>query len=296
MPRSRSRRGSSPPGAAGIADAPAEFLTDDAVLHDIVAGKRQGGLARHPRVLRQRAHDLARTSCSSPNAFWVNDTGFAVRWHDERHAPGEMFGPEVAGRKWHSRRDVDARVPRRQGLPRGGLPPRRARSCARSASRGEPHRRSLRPAAPDSIRLVDAGIRSGDHALERARAPSPPGRRGSRSARRSQPRRLVAARRDSPLEVVAPSSGARRPRPRPRRDPRRGRSHDRARRRKAPPVAATLHVERAAHHLDAEAVRAAVVRSKATTARSRRRRPPANSADSTRAPRYASPGRFASNG
>jgi ketosteroid isomerase-like protein len=87
--------------SSGDADAPAEFLTADAVLHDIVAGNDKVGwpaIREFFGFALKASPDLV----LAPNAFWVNETGIAVRWRMSATVEGEMFGPEAVGKKWHS--------------------------------------------------------------------------------------------------------------------------------------------------------------------------------------------------
>jgi ketosteroid isomerase-like protein len=86
--------------SSGDVDAPAEFLTEDAVLHDIVEGNDKVGWPAI-REFFGSALKISPGVVLEPDAFWVNETGVAVRWHMSATA-GDMFGPEVKGRKWHS--------------------------------------------------------------------------------------------------------------------------------------------------------------------------------------------------
>lgn len=86
--------------SSGDADAPAEYLTDDAVLHDIVEGNDKVGWPAI-REFFGAALKVSSDVVLEPDAFWVNETGVAVRWHMSA-AAGELFGPEARGKKWHS--------------------------------------------------------------------------------------------------------------------------------------------------------------------------------------------------
>jgi ketosteroid isomerase-like protein len=87
--------------SSGDPDAPAEFLTDDAVLHDIVAGHDKVGWPAI-REFFQGALTISPGVVLEPNAFWVNDDGVAVRWHMSATVRSDMFGPEHNGKTWHS--------------------------------------------------------------------------------------------------------------------------------------------------------------------------------------------------
>jgi ketosteroid isomerase-like protein len=87
--------------SSGDADAPAEFLTEDAVLHDIVEGSDKVGWPAI-REFFGFALKISPDVVLQPDAFWVNETGVAVRWHMSATVVGEMLGPENEGKKWHS--------------------------------------------------------------------------------------------------------------------------------------------------------------------------------------------------
>ena len=86
--------------SSGDADAPAQYLTADAVLYDIVGGEHQGwpairaffakGLAKWP--------DLALI----PDQHWVNDSGVALSWVMSATVQDDSIGPGTKGKKWHS--------------------------------------------------------------------------------------------------------------------------------------------------------------------------------------------------
>jgi ketosteroid isomerase-like protein len=86
--------------SSGDVDAPGEFLTEDAVLYDIVEGNPKEGWP----AIREFFGITLKISPGvvlEPDAFWVNETGVAVRWHMSAIA-GELFPPDVRGKKWHS--------------------------------------------------------------------------------------------------------------------------------------------------------------------------------------------------
>jgi len=87
--------------SSGDVDAPAEFLTDDAVLHDIVAGRDKVGW---PAIREFFAIAIGMTPdlVLAPDAFWTSEDGLAVRWQMSGTARGEIFGPGTEGRKWTS--------------------------------------------------------------------------------------------------------------------------------------------------------------------------------------------------
>jgi ketosteroid isomerase-like protein len=87
--------------SSGDVDAPAEFLTEDAVLHDVVVGSDKVGWPAI-REFFSFAVKMSPELVLAPDAFWVNETGLAVRWQMSGIAQGEMFGPGTAGKKWTS--------------------------------------------------------------------------------------------------------------------------------------------------------------------------------------------------
>ncbi|MBW2421679.1 MAG: nuclear transport factor 2 family protein [Deltaproteobacteria bacterium] len=86
--------------SSGDVDAPAEFLTEDAVLYDIVEGHPKEGW---PAIREFYAVTLkiAPGVVLAPQEFWVNEQGVAVRWHMSAVA-SDLFGPEAKGKTWHS--------------------------------------------------------------------------------------------------------------------------------------------------------------------------------------------------
>ena len=87
--------------SSGNPDDAAEFLTEDAVLHDIVEGSDKVGWPAI-REFFSFALKVSPDLVLEPNAFWVNDEGIAVRWHMSATVTNDMFGPEAKGKKWHS--------------------------------------------------------------------------------------------------------------------------------------------------------------------------------------------------
>ncbi len=64
--------------SSGDADAPQPYLTDDAVLHDIVGGTHTGWPAIRAFFAQGLVHwpDLVLL----PEQFWTNDEGVALTW------------------------------------------------------------------------------------------------------------------------------------------------------------------------------------------------------------------------
>ncbi|MAE93088.1 MAG: hypothetical protein CL910_00365 [Deltaproteobacteria bacterium] len=86
--------------SSGDPDAPREFLTEDAVLYDIVAGSPKEGWPAI-REFFGATLGMSRDLVLAPQGFWVNETGVALTWHMSGVA-GEAFGPEAEGKTWHS--------------------------------------------------------------------------------------------------------------------------------------------------------------------------------------------------
>jgi ketosteroid isomerase-like protein len=86
--------------SSGDVDAPAEFLTDDAVLYDIVEGNPKEGWP----ALREFFGVTLKISPGvvlAPQEFWVNERGVSVRW-DMSAVAGQLFPENVRGKKWHA--------------------------------------------------------------------------------------------------------------------------------------------------------------------------------------------------
>ena len=86
--------------SSGEVDAPAEFLTEDAVLYDIVEGNPKEGWPAI-REFFGATLKMAPGVVLEPKEFWVNEEGLAVRWHMSAVA-SDLFGPEHKGKTWHS--------------------------------------------------------------------------------------------------------------------------------------------------------------------------------------------------
>ncbi|HJP40787.1 MAG TPA: nuclear transport factor 2 family protein [Dehalococcoidia bacterium] len=87
--------------SSGDADAPAQYLTEDCVLRDIVAGEDKVGW---PAIREFFAAGLvgAPDLILIPDEFWVNDDGVAFTWDMSATITHEMFGAENKGKKWQS--------------------------------------------------------------------------------------------------------------------------------------------------------------------------------------------------
>lgn len=114
--------------SSGDADAPAVFLHDDAVLHDIVGGTHQGW----PAIRAFFANGLERFPDLTlvPDQFWTNADGVALTWMmsaSVTEATAGRFGAEHLGRRWSSDgmtwlRIVDGRVAREVDYHDAGAP------------------------------------------------------------------------------------------------------------------------------------------------------------------------------
>ena len=86
--------------SSGDADAPARYMKPDAVLYDIVGGEHQGWPAIRDFFAKglEKWPDLDLT----PDEYWTNEAGVALRWVMSATITDETFGPEHRGRKWRS--------------------------------------------------------------------------------------------------------------------------------------------------------------------------------------------------
>lgn len=85
--------------SSGDADAPREFLADDAVLFDIIGGEHRGwpairsyfqhGLDRYPDLVLAPTGD-----------FWARPDGLALLWVMTGTQTDDSLGPEAVGRQW----------------------------------------------------------------------------------------------------------------------------------------------------------------------------------------------------
>jgi len=86
--------------SSGDVDAPAEFLTEDAVLLDVVEGNPKEGWP----AIREFFGNTLKISPGvvlAPQEFWANESGLAVRWEMSAVA-GDLFPEDVRGKKWQS--------------------------------------------------------------------------------------------------------------------------------------------------------------------------------------------------
>ena len=85
--------------SCGDPGAPEAYLT--AVIYDVVEGKETIGLPAIRDVFVSTLK-FAPDVVLEPDAFWVNDSGVAVRWRMAATAINGVFGPENDGKQWHS--------------------------------------------------------------------------------------------------------------------------------------------------------------------------------------------------
>ncbi len=86
--------------SSGNADAPRPYLSEDAVLEDIVGGKFQGW----PAIRKFFADGVAKWPDLKlePTQFWVSDDGVALTWTMTATQVGPEFGPDAVGKVWRS--------------------------------------------------------------------------------------------------------------------------------------------------------------------------------------------------
>ncbi|MEM7015757.1 MAG: nuclear transport factor 2 family protein [Pseudomonadota bacterium] len=86
--------------SSGDADAPGQYLAEDAVLYDIVGGEHQGWPAI--RGFFAGGVEVWKDLALIPDEYWVNERGVALRWIMSATVPDDRFGPENKGKKWQS--------------------------------------------------------------------------------------------------------------------------------------------------------------------------------------------------
>lgn len=80
-------------------DAPREYMSEDAVLHDVIGGEYRGwpairdyfghGRARYPDLVLEPTGD-----------FWFRPDGLALLWTMSATQPDDSAGAEFRGRRW----------------------------------------------------------------------------------------------------------------------------------------------------------------------------------------------------
>lgn len=87
--------------SSGDPDAPHQYLADDAVLYDIVAGDAKEGwpairtfFAEGLKVWPDLRFDLGE--------FWTNGNGVALTWVMSATVADDRFGGEARGKRWRS--------------------------------------------------------------------------------------------------------------------------------------------------------------------------------------------------
>ena len=89
--------------SSGDADAPAQYMHDDAVLYDIVGGEHQGWPAI--RAFFANGVKVWPDLVLAPEQFWTSDDGVALSWvmsATVTEAAAPKFGTENVGKKWRS--------------------------------------------------------------------------------------------------------------------------------------------------------------------------------------------------
>jgi len=80
-------------------DAPRPFLTDDAVLFDIIGGEFRGWPAIRAYFARGRAHypDLV---LEPTGDFWARPDGLALLWTMSGTQSDDSLGADLVGKRW----------------------------------------------------------------------------------------------------------------------------------------------------------------------------------------------------
>jgi steroid delta-isomerase-like uncharacterized protein len=86
--------------SSGDVDAPAQYLTADAVLTDVVGGGHHGwpAIRAHFADRLEKWPDVAIV----PDQHWVNESGVALTWVMTATAHDGSHGPGAKGKKWRS--------------------------------------------------------------------------------------------------------------------------------------------------------------------------------------------------
>jgi ketosteroid isomerase-like protein len=87
--------------SSGEADAPARYLTDDAVLYDVVEGSEKVGWPAI-RVFFANSLKIFPDLVLAPIDFWTNDRGVALSWKLTSTLRKETFGPDHEGKQFES--------------------------------------------------------------------------------------------------------------------------------------------------------------------------------------------------
>ena len=87
--------------SSGDADAPRPYLTEDAVLDDVIGGVYQGWPAIRAYFARGLASwpDLRLVPSGE---WWSRDDGLAFTWVMSATVHDDRFGPGTAGRRWQA--------------------------------------------------------------------------------------------------------------------------------------------------------------------------------------------------
>ncbi|MGY1616098.1 nuclear transport factor 2 family protein [Geodermatophilus sp. SYSU D00691] len=87
--------------SSGDADAPRPFLTEDAVLDDVIGGVHRGWPAIRAYFARGLASwpDLRLVPSGE---WWSRPDGLAFTWVMSATVTDDRFGPGTAGRRWHA--------------------------------------------------------------------------------------------------------------------------------------------------------------------------------------------------
>lgn len=87
--------------SSGEVDAPSRYLTDDAVLYDVVEGSEKAGW---PAIREFYANSLKifPDLVLAPIEFWTNERGVALSWKLTATIRKETFGPDHAGKQLQS--------------------------------------------------------------------------------------------------------------------------------------------------------------------------------------------------
>lgn len=88
--------------SSGDADAPAKYLTADAVLDDVIGGVHRGW----PAIRSYFQHGLDRypdLTLIPTGDFWHREDGLALTWVMSASVRDESFGPQARGMRWEAK-------------------------------------------------------------------------------------------------------------------------------------------------------------------------------------------------
>lgn len=87
--------------SSGDVDAPREFLTEDAILHDVTDGEDKAGWPAIREFFGMSLRFFPDVQLV-PQQFFTNDDGLALTWIMSGTVATEMYGPENKGKRFET--------------------------------------------------------------------------------------------------------------------------------------------------------------------------------------------------